>query len=190
MIRIEIKGAKEVAAKLAKSARADLRESIKAGVEAGARRVERHVKEIELSGGALNVRSGQLRRSVHTKISDGGMVARVGTATIYALPHEDGATITPKNARVLAIPLRAALTRGGRSRGGPRDFADGFWTKKPEWKHPIFFQRRGQSLVALFVGVQRVVLKARRPFAKTVAATNTGIVNTMSESIRRGLPGA
>jgi len=54
-------------------------------------------------GGQTLVDSGRLRDSVTHSVD--GSVIKVGTNVIYAKTHQFGATIKPKNARVLAFTL-------------------------------------------------------------------------------------
>lgn len=80
-----------------------------------------------------HVRSGRLRRSIIGRVEDveGSRLAIViraggGKADVrYAAAQEYGATIRPKKAKFLAIPLDAAKTKAGVSRyKSPRDAGD------------------------------------------------------------------
>ena len=64
--------------------------------------------------GPILRRSGQLMRSGAWQVS--GRTLAIGVNTIYAAAQHFGATIVPKNGRMLAIPIGVA--RIGRSRGG------------------------------------------------------------------------
>lgn len=76
--------------------------------------------------------------------------------------------ITPKRARILAIPTEHAQTRAGDVRGGPRSY-DGFWLKTSGGT--LLFVEKSTNK-ALFVGVHRVAvpprLKHRATFRKNM----------------------
>ncbi len=58
--------------------------------------LERVVKQDKLSGQVLKVRTGNLRRSIHTELEGLGTInarATVGTNVVYARIHEEGGTI-------------------------------------------------------------------------------------------------
>lgn len=84
----------------------------------------RYLKEHELTGGSLGVRSGRLRNSVGLEMGQdaAGLTVRVfagrGEGVNYAGIHEHGGTITPKRGRFLAIPVGPARTPSGVARGG------------------------------------------------------------------------
>jgi hypothetical protein len=84
----------------------------------------RLLREGLLSGQRLNVRSGRLRNSVAsvvTQTADGGTLevsAGRGADVKYARILERGGTIRPTRGRFLAIPQGRALTGAGVTRGG------------------------------------------------------------------------
>lgn len=78
----------------------------------------------ELATTRLHVRSGRLRNSIRSYVEVEGDSVRLrlsaGRSTSelpYARAHEDGATIRPKRGKYLAIPLPAAKTAAGVTRG-------------------------------------------------------------------------
>ena len=94
-----------------------------------ASRAAGYVSKNMLSGQRLKRRTGMLARSVigRSELAGGLPAFRVGIfrgpALAYAEAQEEGATITPKNAKALAIPQAAALTAAGVDRfGGPRQY--------------------------------------------------------------------
>lgn len=95
--------------------------AVDAGVRDGLADAGRLIQEAardNLNGKVLNVRSGNLRRSVTTvegKDAQGRFVL-IGTGVRYAAVHEYGARINAKTAKNLAIPLDAALTKRGNLR--------------------------------------------------------------------------
>lgn len=106
MITVKLKGARELAFDMKKAgfflARKAMPEIVaKAGFE-----VEGRVKKA-ITGKILKVRSGHLRRSVHTVLHGKGRKAgaTVGTSVIYAAVHEFGATIRAKRAKYLRFKI-------------------------------------------------------------------------------------
>ena len=72
-----------------------------------------------VNGRILRNRSGNLFRSITTVRfrDERGKGIMVGSGVVYAAVHEYGATITPKRAKNLAIPLDAAQTPRGNLKG-------------------------------------------------------------------------
>lgn len=58
-----------------------------------------------LNGGALNVRTGLLRRSISQRTDQTSLVATIGTNVEYAAIHEFGGEIRPKNAKALRFKI-------------------------------------------------------------------------------------
>ena len=124
----------------------------------------------ETTATATRTRTGHLRNQVNFQVTPTGdgvslevgwIKSRADSKTlVYAATHEYGAHIKPKRARALAIPLEAALTPNGVARGLPRDFTDTF-ILRGHGKHPLIMQKRGKSVVPLFVLVPSVRIKAR-----------------------------
>lgn len=96
------------------------------------------------------------------RATDGGSVPR------HARVHEgydaSGARVSqfvirPKRGKFLAIPLSAAKTGAGVSRGGPRMYSDTFFL--PSAKGGTIMQRRGAGAVPLFALRREVIVKPR-----------------------------
>lgn len=164
--------------------------------------VERNVKEDQMRGNAVFVRSGALRRSVRRHVDKKQLEAAVGTNMVYGRLLEVGGTIRPKNAKVLTIPLDAAKTAAGRSRGGPREvgrlYDDTFW-KRVDGGPLILYgvkagstsggwraqgKHSGPRLVPLFIGVPSATIPSKGPFRKAAAATG-GQVRVQLEQAAR-----
>jgi phage gpG-like protein len=139
------------------------------------------------SGGSMpNVRSGRLRASISYNYSQSGMgegkvdgiaakegvkgignpgsqwpilTGVVGSNVVYARVQELGGTISKKD-KMLTIPLDAAKTASGVSRGGARSFSDTF-VKRSKAGNLIIFQSKGKDIVPLFVLKDKVVIPAR-----------------------------
>ena len=119
----------QMAADLQRVARG-LPNAIRASLVEVGTRGERLVKEGYLSGNRLAVRSGRLRNSVTTAITDAPPTMELaagrarGAPVRYAQVLEDGGVIVPKRGKFLAIPVR----------GGPATTAAG--VTKAGWESP------------------------------------------------------
>lgn len=110
-------------------------------------------------------RTGRLAASYGHEVRQDphGVALMLGTirgeraALEYAAVQEYGATIRPKRAKALTIPLPAAKTAAGVVRGGPRDFLNTFTVPGK----PFIFQRQGDRVVALFKFMEEVTVPAR-----------------------------
>ena len=101
----------------------------------------------------LRARTGRLRASFagYTRVGNNTTVAQLGfinNRPIYAGVHEFGATIRPKNARFLAIPLQPGL---GRPRGLPNTFIQG----------RVIYQNVSGSARPMFALASQVTIPAR-----------------------------
>jgi phage gpG-like protein len=116
MISAEITGAKRMTAFL-DGIPPRVQEILRAEVNRQGLALLRAVKENFLTGQALNVRTGTLRRSINLKVetpAEGEVVGSVGTNLVYARIHELGGqtkphVITPRAGKVLCF------TRAGRA---------------------------------------------------------------------------
>lgn len=120
-------------------------------------------------GRAIKRRTGRLAASISHQVQEvsDAVFGRLGIlnggeAAVYAGVQEFGATITPKRAKVLAIPLPAALTPAGVPRFSPTEaaeFYDATWWGTSKAGNAILFGRKGDQLVPLFVGKKSVTVK-------------------------------
>ncbi len=102
------------------------------GFKRAALLVEQKLK-VNISGSILNVRSGQLRASIGSRVdsTDSGPVATIGSGARqgrripYADIQETGGTIRPKIGQFLTIPLKDAQTPSGVTRFSARDVMGG-----------------------------------------------------------------
>lgn len=192
MISIKASGFQAVSRKMNRLASGDARKAVLVGLEQTARMVEREVK-MKFSGDPIKVRSGLTRASIRTQMNPARLEGRVGSPMKHIGTLEDGATITPKRAKLLTIPLKAALTSAGKSRGGARQigmkFARTFWMKGKGSRNPILYGVRsgGKQLVPLFVGVKRVVIRARHPFAKVAAWAGLPMVRNIERELGKAI---
>lgn len=86
----------------------------------------------------------------------------------YIKAHEDGATITPKNAKALAIPLPAAQRPDGSPKlPGPRSWQNvqkTFIYKSKRTGNAYIAYKDGDSMVLLYVLVDQVTLSKHKGF--------------------------
>lgn len=126
----------------------------------------------ETTSTATAGRTGALARAYGYKTArDGNAVdLRVGVmkpradarTLAYAAAHEYGATISPKRGKYLAIPLDAAKTAAGVTRGEPRSFPNTFVVR---WGDKLMIVQRvpgSDDLVPLFLLTRGpITIKAR-----------------------------
>lgn len=116
-----------------------------------------------LAGSRLRVRSGRLRSSIRGDViaeGEGRLSVRLSAGLEreleYARAQEEGATITPRRGRYLAIPLPGALTPAGvlRSRfvrpGGLRAVASLFAVRRPG-RRTLLAEAKGDGILPMFV---------------------------------------
>jgi len=190
VLEIKVKGAEKVQKKL---------EKVDKGTRMVQKRITRFgaqlmVKEVkaQASGRVVNVRSGRFRRSIKATIDDAKNFAVVGSNVAYAPIIEfgtgglPGGTIRPNRARFLTVPLPAALTGAGVKRGQARDFADTFVRTNPSTGRTVIYQRRGRDeAIPLFVLVDSVHIKARRPFAIAQKIVQPKIIKFAEAAMRK-----
>jgi len=117
----------------------------------------------------LSRRSGMLTRSLRVEMgpNQGTQVSMALTSrgTAYAATQEFGATITPKKAKRLWIPLEANMTPTGRTRKSPRALMQKkhelafignskggitvFWNKGQHWNLPASMRKLGVPMYYL-----------------------------------------
>lgn len=88
---------------------AQVRESVRGALDRWASELASYIRDDKLSGGVLNVRSGDLRSSIYplrdetdTSVTGG---ARGGGGIVYAKIHEYGGDIYPKRAPLLRFMI-------------------------------------------------------------------------------------
>lgn len=131
---------------------------------------------LRLSGRpGLNRITGQLIRSFKVGRSPRGVpidrvTAWLATGSPYAHIHEEGGTIRPKRAGALAIPIGAARTKGGATRGGfesPRGRKDLEFIKRGHGRAPLLAKVSKDRITPMFVLVKSVKIKPRLQFFNT-----------------------
>jgi hypothetical protein len=123
----------------------------------------------------IRSRSGTMQKSLSagTKLAKkikGGYVGVVGygggIVKDFIAIHEGSKdhVITPKRAKVLAIPILEALTPAGVPRySSPRNIKGGFWRKGQSGERLYFYGPKGVTGGPLFLGLKRAKVKPRRP---------------------------
>ena len=187
-IRIRIE---DTVTKKLKDAEKKLGQAIFLGVKDSLLIVKRQAKDNVRTGGS----AGLVQRGSHllNSITDEGprrkgtrIIGGVGTNIPYGPTHEFGATIRPKTAKFLTIPLPAAKTKAGRSRGGARSFPNTF-VRRSKAGNLILFQKLGSRIIPLFV-LKKMVKIPKRPWLKpAVTKSVPRIVGAISRRIREVL---
>jgi hypothetical protein len=148
----------------------------------------RNVMIKNVSGRNLKVRSGHLRRSIHYQVIERskqliaviGSGVGIGERVKYANIQETGGVIRPKRGKYLTVPLDAARTRAGASRGSARDFPNTFV------RNNIIYQKTGKkTIVPLFALVRSVTIKPSRYLSDTAKEVKTKVVDVMINFIKR-----
>ena len=124
---------------------------------------------------SLSKRSGVFVDSILKSVTVSGetfeaIQGTIGAGVPYAAIQEFGGTISPKNAKYLCIPLPAAMDGSGQPlRSSPRDWPNTF-VKRSKAGNLLIFQKRGTSIVPLYVLKSSVVIPARLGLRKTLDA--------------------
>ena len=118
MITIHILGTEHVVSNLL-AMTPKLRTTLKQAMQLNLVTLLRLVKEDYLSGRALHVRTGRLRRSVHSDLQEGpsGLVGLVGTNVNYGKFHEYGTETVRARLAKLKAGARQQMLFGGGIRG-------------------------------------------------------------------------
>lgn len=184
-IRIRIK---DTATKKLRDAEKQLPLALMRGVKDSLVIVEGQAKRNVMTGGGsgLHVRTGHLHRSITyegPKRRGRKIIGAVGTNIPYGPSHEFGATIRPKTAKFLTIPLPAAKTAAGAGRGRARDFPNTF-VRRSKAGNLILFQKIGKRIIPLFV-LKKMVKIPKRPWLKPgVTKSVPRIVKAISRRIK------
>lgn len=142
---------------------------------------------------SLSRRTGKLIESVEASIRVTGKFTagsevrgQIGSPLIYASTQEFGATIRPKRAQYLTVPLPAALDNRGvpilpRARDWPRTFV-----QRSRRGNLIIFQKRGANkIVPLYVLKKQVTIPPRMNLRTMIEAGNRGLGDRIiNEAVR------
>ena len=125
---------------------------------------------------SLSKRSGALVTAIQGSVQVEGSTfstirGQIGAPGVdYAAIQETGGTITAKNGKYLCIPLPAALDGSGNPlKSSPRDWPNTFCTTSKAG-NLIIFQKRGTSIMPLYVLKESVVIPPRLGMRKSLDA--------------------
>ena len=142
----------------------------------------------------LSRRSGDLIQSIKDSVRvTGNTLANVQGGiggAFYLRTHEYGATIRPKKAKYLAIPLPEALNANGTPKlASPRQWKNTF-VKQSKAGNLLIFQKRGRQIVPLYVLKKEVKIRPRLGLGETLQAGLPYFVDrAMDRLARRMLDG-
>lgn len=137
--------------------------------------------------GTLSRRSGKLSASLNPNqvtIEGDDTNVRVGfTLTGIAAVHERGATIRPKRASYLTIPLPAALdSRGLPRRPNARAWKNTF-VQRSKKGNLLIFQKQGKDLVPLYVLKKSVRIPRRLGFEEAFNSGRDFVADKLAQEI-------
>jgi hypothetical protein len=133
------------------------------------------------SGDLVNAIMGSVKVNGNTFDTIEGEIGAPGIK--YARIQELGGTITPKKAKFLAIPLPAALSSTGIPlMPGPRDWPNTF-CRKSKAGNLIIFQKRGTTIVPLYVLKLSVTIPPRLNMRTTLVGGVGYFVDRAADAI-------
>lgn len=140
--------------------------------------------------GTLSKRSGALSASLnpsHIKVGNQSSQIEVAyTLSGIAAVHEKGATITPKRAQYLTIPLPPALTsRGVPKKQSARDWKNTFVLKSKKG-NLLIVQKQGRGeLLPLYVLKKQVTIPKRLAFEEAFTGGKDFLADKIAEAVVR-----
>lgn len=141
--------------------------------------------------GSLSKRSGKLHASLspdRIKVSGSGVKATEVSFTLtgIAAVHEKGATIHPKKAKYLTVPLPPALTsRGLPKKPKARDWKDTFVLKSKRGNLLIVQKKQGGGLTPLYVLKKSVTIPKRLGFEAAFLAGRNYLADKIADDVIR-----
>lgn len=140
---------------------------------------------------SLSKRTGNLVASIERSVTIKGQTFRSLQAYISVdfpgVIHEFGATITPKNAKYLTVPLPAALdSRGVPIKKSAREW-DNTFVARTKAGNLIIFQNRGTQVVPLYVLKSSVTIPPRLGLRETVETGIPYFVERAMDSMVRNI---
>jgi len=195
---IEIKIAKEQLEKTLKRMRSMMVPISKRGLGDWAAQTLAVVVSRNLGRPGLNVRTGQLNRGWrHQELGEtfDTLRTRLYTHVIYAATHEYDTTITPKNAKMLAIPLKG--TPATDAKGNPlyssplrQTLPSGNWRIKRSKKGSLLLGRQeGENFQPWFLLRKSVHIPPRLRFRETVREQITALRDILAEKYKKVVKG-
>jgi phage gpG-like protein len=152
-----------------------------------------------LTGQSLNVRSGRLRGSVRSEVTDDGsdgwsLALRAGGGAKdvkYANIHEKGGIIRPVKGKYLAIPLPIARTASGVSRyPSPRNVPVPLAFAQSLKGQPLLVESKGKNAGRPWYVLRTSVRMPARPYlAPALAQIQTGLEVRLELLLERAIEG-
>ena len=110
----------------------------------------------KIDGGIRHLAKSDIRKTLHTTTEMGGLVARIGTPSVYGAIHQFGGTIKPKKAQWLTIPVsKKARHKRARDIGGVV-----FIKTNPSTALLVKPKKRGTGFVIFYVLKKSVTIPA------------------------------
>jgi hypothetical protein len=141
---------------------------------------------------SLSRRSGALINAIKRSVKVTGkdfadIEGRIGVPLIYGSVHEYGATIRPKKAKYLTIPLPAALNPDGTpKKRGARDWDKTFVIRSKNGSL-LIVQKVGNQIVPLYVLKTEVRIPPRLQLGKTLTTGLDYFVDRAGEAMLKAL---
>ncbi len=144
-----------------------------------------------ISGPILKVRSGLLRNSIGSYsfgrqneiVGRVGSGVRSGQPVKYASILETGGIIKPVRAKMLAIPIGAALTPAGVARFTPNDIRRNSFIKRSKNNNLLIFMKEGKKIIPVFVLKNQVKIPAFKYLSKSLAQSKSAALNKIEQGI-------
>ena len=155
------------AKKLDTASKREFPELLRKVLVAGSLRAAAEAKRRATGQGGPRVRSGRLRSSIRSGVRGRGLESEmfVSANTEYAATQEYGATIVPRSASWLTIPLPSALTGAGVARASAANFQDLFWFQSASGQ-PFLARTRGDGEIELMFILRKQVVVPPRPYLR------------------------
>lgn len=139
----------------------------------------------------LSKRSGQMLESIVSSVDVRGkkfttIEGSIGGSMVAAV-QEFGATIKPKHAKYLTIPLPAALNANGTPKKKSAREWDNTFVAKSKAGNLIIFQRQGSKIVPLYVLKTSVTIPPRLGMQKTLTVGLPYFVDKSMDAIVRAV---
>jgi hypothetical protein len=145
------------------------------------------------TGKTLSKRSGRGLQSIVESIKVTGdkpsdIQGHIG-GVFYLRTQEFGATIRPKKAKYLAVPLPSALNENGVPlRPGPRDWENTF-VKMSKSGHLMIFRKLGKDIIPLYILLKEVTIPPRLGMRDTLNAGMGAFVDMAMADMLKALKG-
>lgn len=174
---------------------ADLGGNLPKVVGTGVRRILLELSNqitLQIRGGALHQRSGRLAKAwtvrggaeVNVTETAVGAAGSIGTNNPYARIQEEGGTVKPVSAQMLAIPLGPAKTAAGVSRFSSPRQVPGLFMIKSRAGNLLLVKAAGRgALEAWYVLKTQVRIPASRYLTKAAEATQPKATPIMDAAI-------